>query len=213
MLRHSDQEYKQTRLIKLSRATMDAKFIAFAEWVNKKYAVQVLNIYTDIINDDTLRLQLIFEYETDLNKFFLKDRFTTSRYIVKAIDKKYKKLFQIMDPQPILILFYAFEPLAKEEANTSIPLKKITSLKEKYKNTVWEIARFGQHVTFFFYTKTQLKDAQRDGLTLNLKQAYFEILRKNDELNYFTLANLNAIFDSKENFDKNYNGNWRAYYS
>ena len=213
MLKPSDQEYKQTRLIKLGKASMEAKFIAFAEWLNKKYAVQVLNIYTDVINDDTLRLQLIFEYETDLNKFFLKDRFTTSKYIVKTIEKKYKELFQIMHPQPVLVLFYAFEPLAKEEVNTSVPQETIMSLKEKYKNTVWEIARFGQHVTFFFYTKAQLKGAQRDGLTINLKQAYFEILRENDELNYFTLANLNAIFDSKENFDKNYDGNWRAYYS
>ena len=213
MLRPSDQEYKQTRLIKLGKATIDEKFNDFAEWIKEKYAVQILNIYTDVINDDTLRLQLIFEHEADLNKFFLKDRFTSSKYVVKAIDKKYRELFQIIPSQPILVLFYAFEPLAKEEVNTSIPLKTIILLKEKYKDILWEIARFGQHVTFFFYTKAQLEDAQRDGLTAKLKQAYFEILKKDNELNYFTLTNLNAIFDSKENFDKNYDSNWRAYYN
>jgi len=212
MLKPSDQEYQQTRHIKLGKATIDEKFNDFAEWIKKKYAVQVLNIYTDVINDDTLRLQLIFEHEADLNKFFLKDRLTSSKRVVKAIDKKYRELFQIMDSQPVLVLFYAFEPLAKEEANTSIPLKMIISFKEKYKDTVWEIARFGQHVTVFFYTKAQLNEAQRDKLTEKLKQAYFEILKENDELNYFTLTNLNMIFDSKENFDKNYDGNWRAYY-
>lgn len=150
MLRPSDQEYKVTRQIKLGKSAIDTKFIAFAEWVNKKYNVQILNIHTNIINKNTLRLQLIFEYETDLNKFFLKDRFTSSIRVVNTITKKYKEIFYEVNSQPILVLFYAFEPLAKEEANTKFSLKTTTSLKEKYKDILWEIAKFGQHVTFFF---------------------------------------------------------------
>lgn len=213
MLKTSDQEYKQTRLIKLAKSKMDDKFSVFADWINKEYAVQILNIYTDVINSDTLRLQLIFEHETELSKFFLKDRFTSSKRIVNAIDKKYKELFQITHPQPVLVLFYAFEPLAKEEANTNIPLKTITSLKEKFEDTIWLISRFGQHTIFFFYTKTQLKKAQKSGFVEKLKEAYFECLKPHDKFNYFTMNNLNTVFDSKENFDKIYQGNWRAYYN
>lgn len=213
MLRPSDQDYKTTRLIKLGKKTMDEKFNAFADWINKKYLVQILNIYLDTLDNGRLRLQLIFEHETDLNIFFLKDPFTSSKRIVNIIEKKYKETFYLTNSQPVLVLFYAFEPLAKEEANTKISLKTITSIEENYKNVLWKIARFGEHVTFFFYTNTQLKKAKQSGLTVQLKQEYLEVLKHCDEFNYFTLSNFNAVFDSKENFDKNYNGNWRAYYN
>ena len=213
MGRPSDQEYKITRLIKLGKNMMDEKFNGFAEWIHQKYLVQILNIYTDTLDNGTLRLQLIFEHETDLSIFFLKDRFTSSKRMVNAIEKKYKETFQLAYLKPILVLFYAFEPLAKEEANTKISLKTITSIEEKYKNVLWKIARFGEHVTFFLNTNVQLKKAKQSGLTVQLKQEYLEVLKHYDEFNYFTLSNFNAVFDSKENFDKNYNGNWRAYYN
>lgn len=213
MLRPSDQEYKQTRLIKLGKTKMDEKFTAFAEWINEKYAVQILNVHTDVINENTFRLQLIFEHEAELSKFFLKDRFTASKQIINTIDKKYKEMFQITNSHPLLVLFYAFEPLAKEEANTNISPETITFFKEKYKDMLWQISRFGQHTTFFFYTKTQLKKAQKSGLVEKIKQAYFEVLKQHDEFHYFTINNFNAVFDSKENFDKTYQGNWRAYYN
>lgn len=132
MLRPSDQEYKITRLIKVGKNTMDEKFNAFADWINKKYLVQILNIYIDTLDNGTLRLQLIFEHKTDLNIFFLKDRFTSSKRIVNIIEKKYKETFHLTNSQPVLVLFYAFEPLAKEEANTKISLKTITSIEEKH---------------------------------------------------------------------------------
>lgn len=207
MLRLSDQEYKITRLIKLGKNNIDPKFNAFAEWIRKKYLVQILNIHTDTLDNGTLRLQLIFEHETDLSIFFLKDRFTSSKRIVNIIEKKYKETFQLSHSQPVLVLFYAFEPLAKEEANTKIPLTTITLIEEKYKNVLWKIARFGEHVTFFFYTNAELEKAKQSGLIVQLKQEYFEILKHFDEFDYFTLINFNAVFDSKENFDKNYNSN------
>lgn len=213
MLRTYDEEYKTTRLIKLGKLAIDPKFVDFGQWVNTKYDVQILNIYTDLINEHTLRLQLIFEYEIELKKFFLKDRFTKSTRIANRIVKKYNELFNPNDSQSILVLFYAFEPLAKEEANTKISLKMIATIKEKYNNVLWEITRFGEHVTFFFYTGVHLKEANESGLTTTLKLEYFETLKHFDEFNYFNLTNFNAVFDSKENFDKHYNSSWRAYYS
>ena len=213
MLRPSDQEYKITRLIKLGKNNMDEKFKAFADWINRKYLVRILNVYTDALDNGKLRLQLIFEHEADLSIFFLKDRFTSLKWIANTIEKKYKEVFHIANIQSVLVLFYAFEPLAKQEANTKISLATTTSIEEKYKIVLWKIARFGEHVTFFFYTNSQLKKAKQSGLTVQLKQEYFEILKHFDEFDYFTLSNFNAVFDSKDNFDKNYNGNWRAYYN
>lgn len=213
MLRITDPEYKNTRLIKLNKQKMDSKFDSFALWINQKYAVEILNIYTDTLEENTLRLQLIFEFESDRSKFFLKDRFTSSIRMKNDISKKYKKLVEPLLNQNILVLFYAFEPLAKEEANTKIPSKTIQAFKEKHKDVLWEVSRFGEHTSFFFNTQPELNRARKSGKTNELKEEYFKQLKHFDEFSYFNLANFNAVFDSKESFDKNYNGSWRAYYS
>lgn len=213
MLRITDPEYKNTRLIKLNRQKMDRKFDPFAQWINQKYAVEILNIYTDTLDEHTLRLQLIFEFDSDRSKFFLKDRFTSSIRMKNEISKKYEELVHPLFGQNILVLFYAFESLAKEEANTKIPPKTIQALKENHKDLIWEISRFGEHTSFFFHTQSQLNHARKSEKANEIKEEYFEQLKHFDEFNYFTLANFNAVFDSKESFDKNYNGSWRAYYS
>ncbi|RZJ79183.1 MAG: hypothetical protein EOO47_11580 [Flavobacterium sp.] len=141
--------------------------------------------------------------------------FKRSLYFINQNKKRYcKKYSELVEPnQNLLILFYAFETLAKEEANTKIPAKTIEGLEEKYKDLIWKMVRFGEHTTFFFYTQSQLKSALKTGKTAALKEEYFEQLKHFDEFNYFNLANFNAVFDSKESFDKNYDGSWRAYYS
>ncbi|TDG37220.1 hypothetical protein EZJ43_03620 [Pedobacter changchengzhani] len=212
MLRIHDPEYKETRLIKLGVQHLDKKFLQFADWINATYNVQILNIYVDVLNEDYTRVQLIFDQRSTLNQFFTKDRFTISHYKKNKIIKKYEELFK-PSFSSILLLIYAFEPLAREEANTKIPLKKIEAFKEKYKDLLWEIARYGEHVTFFFYTATQMKQQSKSGLTKLFKQEYFNILKPLDQFNYFTIDNFNSVFDSKENFDKKYNGNWRVYYN
>lgn len=213
MLRPSDQEYKLTRKIKLGEAALEEKFESLAIWINKKYKVNILNILSDTINSGTTRLQLIFEHQKDVDIFLLKNRFSQSSRKEKSIVKKYQDLFQDQILSPILVLFYAFEPLARVEAVANIPLKIKNAFKERYKDHLWEIVFFGEYVTFFFFTIQDLKKAEEQKQTAVIKEAYYALLKPYDRFGYFTLENFNAIFDSKENFDKNYDSNWRWYYS
>ena len=213
MLRTSDEEYQLTRKIKLGKMTMDEKFAPLANWINKAYNVVILNIITDTIQDDTTRLQLIFEHEKDTAVFLLQDRFSLSSRKRKAIEKKYRDLFQDDVSKSILVLFYAFEPLAREEAVASIPIKLRNAFKQKFSETLWEVAVFGQYVTFFFFTNDALHSAEQRKQTIAIKNEYYALLKPLDRFNYFTLENFNSIFDSKENFDLNYDSNWRWYYS
>lgn len=213
MLRPSDQEYQLTRKIRLGKLALDEKLIPMAIWINQKYNVEILNIITDIINGDTIRLQLIFERQKDVNPFLLKNGLSQSSRKGKIIAKKYQELFLDEALKSILVLFYAFEPLAREEAVTSIPIKMRNAFKERHHERLWEVAVFGQYVTFFFFTTEALKKAEEQQQTVIIKNEYYALLKPFDKFNYFTLENFNAIFDSKENFDKNYDGNWRWYYS
>lgn len=213
MLKPSDQEYQITKKIKIGKSAIDEKFTSFSDWINAKYNVEMLNIVADRINVDTTRLQLIFERQKDVDVFLLKNRFTQSSRKVKPIINQYKHLFKDEGIDSILILFYAFEPLAREEAVTSMPLKVRNAFKEKHKEDVWEVAVFGEHVTFFFFTNEDLKKAKQEKQTVLIKQEYYNLLKPYDQFNYFNFENFNAVFDSKENFDQHYDSNWRWYYS
>ncbi len=45
-----------------------------------------------------------------------------------------------------------------------------------------------------------------------LRIDYFNILKKYDEFDYIKMEDFSIAFDSKENLDKNYKGNWYFYY-
>ena len=92
-------------------------------------------------------------------------------------------------------------------------MKSKNAFKEKHKDKLWEVSIFGEYVTFFFFTNQELKKAEQQQQTLIIKEEYYSLLKPFDKFNYFTLENFHAIFDSKENFDKNFQSNWRWYYS
>lgn len=213
MLRHTDREYIETKKIKSGRLSLNKKFVPFANWIHSKYNIEILNIVTDYINEDTLRLQLIFEHQKDVERFRLKNQFTYSPLKERTIKKEYNNLFQDKIEDSILLLFYAFEPLAKEETMASIPVKIKNAFKEKYKDKLWGVSTFGEHVTFFFFTNDALKIAEHHKQTFRIKEEYYSLLKPFDKFNYFTLENFHAIYDSKENFDTKFESNWRWYYS
>jgi hypothetical protein len=213
MLRPKDKEYLLTRLIKLGKRKEATTHIPIMQWIFKKYNSKPLAIFTDALNESTVRLQIIFESKKETDFFLLKRTFGFSPQKQSAVAKKYLELMDEKPNKDILVLFYAFEPLAKEQANNKVPQKFIAGLKEKYKEQLWEIARYGEHTTFFFYTDEQLKRAKASNLLFSIKQEYYQTLKKFDEFGYFQLETFNTVFDSKENFDTHYNGNWRAYYN
>jgi len=212
MLRSSDQEYQITRQIKLGKSVMDERFMPFAEWINNKYHVELLNVITDTIDNGTIRLKLIFEHQKAVEVFLLKNQLSQSSRKGKTILKKYHELYPGDAEDSSFVLFYAFEPLAREEAVIKIPLKTKNAFKAKYNQLLWEIAVFGEHVTFFFFTNEALKKAELEKQTIAIKEAYYALLKPYDTFDYFSFENFHAVFDSKENFDRNYDSNWRSYY-
>ena len=95
MLNTRDQEYIDTKKIKSGHLALDEKFAPFASWINLMYKVEILNIVTDYINDDTLRLQLIFEHQKDVEIFRPVSSFTNSVRKEKAIKRNIMSFFRI----------------------------------------------------------------------------------------------------------------------
>ena len=70
MITPSDNDYKETKLIKQGKKVLPALFKELAQWIEKKFDVSVLNIYYDLMTyGNRPRLNVILEFSPDENKF------------------------------------------------------------------------------------------------------------------------------------------------
>ena len=77
---------------------------------------------------------------------------------------------------------------------------------------IWEISRCFGYVTFFFFSDDQVRRYEEEGKRGIYARMYFELLKPHDEFDYLRESDFNVKFDSKQNFDDNYRGNWLYYY-
>ena len=231
MITSKDLDYKETKLIKQGKKVLTYPLKDLAEWINKEYCVNVINIHYDYIQNNRPRLEIILEFKTDKRKFNDND-YNYDRNKQKAIADKFNELISLKDNEPkhifkffkkdisskyntndIFISFSAFEPIAKEEANNRIPEEKVQDLKNKLNNKdLWKISRFFSSATFFFYTDEQVIEYSKDESMKIFEEAYFNLIKPYDEFDYIKKENFRLNIDSKENFDNNFSSNWYYYY-
>jgi hypothetical protein len=233
MIVPSDKDYQETKLIKEGKASIEPDFRPLADWVDKNFNVKVLNIYYDITTGAYKkrfpRLNIIFEHPEDELKFrngylgnFHQDK-------QKIIAKKFNELVNgnkrgsvwsliklkksKYDVKGLYVIFDAFKPVARTEANEGIPEVEIDRLLIEINNPdIWKIVRFAAGVTFFFYTDKQSENAKTTGYIDRLQGKYFDLLKKYDRFDYFDRQTFSVSVDSKENFEKKYEGNWYYYF-
>ncbi|MGE5447132.1 MAG: hypothetical protein ACM3PR_02140 [Bacteroidales bacterium] len=234
MITPRDKEYKQTKQIKQGKLTIKAEFKPLAEWIDKEFGVKTINIiYYTIEKVQRPALNICLEFESDKGKFHDTSNFNFDIIKTQAIGKKFKSILQeqgiIKDKglfdffqkdcdakykaNNIWIVFSAFEPIAKAEANESVPEEKIQELKRSLANKdLWGISRAFTGATFFLYTEKQVEVYSKNGIKEEWTDKYYNLLQQYDEFHYFKKDFYSIYLDSKENFDKNYQGNWYYYY-
>lgn len=229
----TDKEYKETKKIMLNKAKMNPDFVELANYIDKTFSVKTINIIYDTFDREKRpRLNICFEFEREKQSFYdnignfnskkqqvIADKFKKSLkeqkiirekrffdFLIKPKNVKYKT-------DNVWVFFSAFEPIAKIEANESVPQNKIIQLKKELDNEeLWEISRAFSGITFFLYTDEQLKRFEKSETRKIWASKYYDILQAYDEFGYFERNNFNIYLDSKENFDNNYDSNWFYYY-
>jgi hypothetical protein len=233
MLSSSNPDYVDTKLVKQGVKQLTPIFKELADWIYETFDTKVLNIYYDKIDTDKdrPRLNIIFEFHQAVDRFkddngnydsvkqnliaeqfqqLLKSKSVQSNSLLDRIFKKPPAAQ--FDTYRLYVIFTAFEPIAREEVNQKIPQVEIHRLKQELRpKKVWEIYREFATTTYFFYTDKQIEDYTKDGTTQKMKQQYFELLKKYDEFDYIKPNTHFLNFDSKENFDKNFESNWFWY--
>jgi hypothetical protein len=81
-----------------------------------------------------------------------------------------------------------------------------------YQDEVWHVSMNGNNRTIFYYTEEQLKKNSSNGINDALRAQMLAILKKYDTYQCFGEHSLMIYFDSKESFDRDYDGKWHYYY-
>ncbi|MDR2951524.1 MAG: hypothetical protein LBV71_20230 [Prevotella sp.] len=203
-----DKIHQLTKKIRQGRSSIKQEFIPLAKRIHQTYNVKPLNI---VYQDTTLKI--IFEFEKEAKMFELKGGSFDSRkqqaiasfFLDEVRSGEYSE-------KDIRVVFSAFEPEAKHDVLDSIPADEIDLFVERYQDkNIWKVAKY-LYISAFVYTEEQRKRALADGTKELLKEELFTLVKKYDEFNYFTRENFIFYLDSKEIFDKDFQGNWWYYY-
>jgi hypothetical protein len=217
MISPSDIEYELTKKIKKGISKIEFPFDLLADWIHATYNAKPINIIYDLLpHDNRPRLQVIFDSQADSILFAGKNRLFPDKTKSSMIITRFKKIVSDLPHYKldnIFVVFSSFEKVAKVEVNLKVPKIKIDNIKEKVNLEIWEIYTDFYSIVIFFYTNLQLDNYIKDGNTKDkLKNLYFDLFKEYDEFDYLNKNEFEIQFDSKENFDKNYQSNW-FYYS
>jgi hypothetical protein len=219
MLMPSDKDYQQTKRIKQEGTRLQAPFAELADWICTNYDVAVINvIYDTVIPDSRPRLSVVLELDADLVKFRENPLGNFKRSDQQRIASEFERILADypkarFTTDGLLVVFNSFEAVARIEVNESVPDEEISKLKRHINNTeLWEISRCFDGVTFLFFTDKQFNRAKKEGVCESYALEYSRMVERYDEFEYLKRSGLAFSFDSKENFDANYEGNWFYYY-
>lgn len=219
-MNYLDIEYRDTKYIKRNNLKLNAPFQELSDWIESFYKVKVLNIIYDLMRYDKRHsiLKVILEKEEDRNTFRDKElHLNFSEEKQKNISDKFSQIVKRdnltkYQYEKLYVGFSAFEPTAQEDANEKVKDSEIENLKSKLADDrLWQIRRMFGSVTFFFYTDKQMEEAKTQGLLVTYSKEYLNLIKQYDEFGYLNEANFSVIFDSQENFETNYQGNWFYY--
>lgn len=235
MISPSDKEYKQTKQIMLGKETMNSDFRPLADFIDKTFGVRTINIVYDTIDKGTRpRIGIFFEYSHEAQGFYQnngvvhfdsnKQKLIANKFRQTLIEQgliKENGFFDFLGKSEktkyqtdnIWIYYSAFEPIARDEANESVPQEKVMQLKTELNcEDLWEISRCFSGTTFFLYTDEQVKQYKNSETGKIWAAKYFDLLEPYNEFGYFKREKFNIYLDSKENFDNKYESNWHYYY-
>lgn len=228
LIENSTLLYEEAKACKRGKS-QTAVFESLKTWIKASFGFEVVCIQIETV--ERPRLHIWLEKQEDCDWFY--HEFEDSKLISYQIAEKYKMLVNeepsnthwlqriklyytvIPKPEPLknLYCFYScFSQKAIKESCSKVPSHDIEALIYKYKkDKVWEIHIYDNYAYVFVYIHSDIEEV-KSSIENELKGQWYEMLKSHDEFGYIDLNTINIIFDSKENFDTNYQGQWHYYY-
>jgi hypothetical protein len=215
----SDPDYQDTKRVMQGQKTLAPALRALADWIATHWpGMTVLNLYYDLgertARKGLPRLNVVLETEAECRQF-QGSNFDPARQadLVAAFgDILTRHPGTAFSTRDMSVVFTAFEPVARTEAIWSITREDIIVLEAKLNNpAIWTIKAEWHGASVFFHTEAEKKSLCDGPFSAACVDAFAEVVRKYDAFGYFARRPATLCFESKENFDKTYHGNWFFY--
>jgi putative heme iron utilization protein len=228
--------FSSDKLYKLSKEALRGRkqeevYERLIHWVNLRYKINAIYVDFNIeSNGKQSKLHLILKDQSDYQKML--DNSGYNSIIQDEIAGKFREILREEDSDidtkiiaekvfkffrkpktNIWVCYSNFINVYSAEISTELTKNEIKTLVEKYKvGNIWEIHTNGFYITVFFEKESHIEENKENLFFENLKREYFEIVKQKDEFGFFKKDKIILLFDSKENFDKNFESNWYYYY-
>lgn len=234
MLSPRDPEYAEARLYKLGKRRMVPPFSTLAEWIEEQYGIAPLQVRLDVPDAGALqkyRLDVVLDREGEQARFRSVDRLNYDQAKQAAIGEQFLALAREADHsgsvlgkllpfskarvsmpkdiEDLFVVFSAFEKVAREEANIAVADVECEELAKVL--GLWKTHRQFGAVTFMFETDREVELAEKDGRAEVCRTRYAELLKPHDAFGYFADRPIWSKCDSRETFERDYQGNWFCY--
>lgn len=210
--------YNETKKIKCGELKMSPLLKELSEWLEDEFKVKTLNFRFEVIRiskRNKFRLSIVVDNKEDYEKMD-PDFFQQNEEVKNFIALKFKG-FALKHNFPInkrikniFVVFRDFSKEARSEANERAVKGFSEEIKSRYPN-VWSVYGVFDSLIVFYYLNIDVEINKNNGVNEAVRAQYYQAVKQFDEMNYFTLGNLDMKFDSKENLDENYDGNLYSY--
>ena len=185
------------------------EFQHLIDWIKSEFDIVVYNVIYDTMRfkDKTL-LNIILKREDDQEEFHKKVGVEENSKVTSYFESYYRDSDKY-NSQGIHVDTETFESAYKFRLSKNLGLAKDYLIK-KY-SEIWHIDLF--IYTFFTFTYKDEQIEQFKQQINELSEQIYEILKPFDEFNFLEISDIKIHLDSKENFDRNYDGNWLRYFN
>ena len=217
----NDIQNIQTKKVLRGETKVDSLKQGLMDWISNRFKINVINIEYDKIDQGKRdRLNVIVKKRIDADKMhhngpdYSGYKKEYQQEILDAFLKIYDgSNFMDFDAEfKPWVCYHVFDDVAISEANGEIGIEKLSEITKEYSEIgIWQIVQFFEATIVFLFEVKQLEELDK-GKAESLRKRLFKEVKAHDEFDILKEDRFTINFDTKENLDKNYEGDMINYF-
>ena len=215
MINVEEPHYTETLNILRGATELPPVFADLKAHIEAVYTVPVANFILDTLQDGRPRLRVLLLEDTKL----MRSGYNYDRKKQDAIASAFRRLKALHSFMPgasldnLFVCYSDFRMDIQSEVAKKACAEAIPAIKRRVgrRAKIWRLDKIFTGLFVFYETMEQVEKYARNGVSAKIEKIYTELLRKYDEFAVFSSGPV-ITFDSKENVDKNFEGNLFYYY-
>jgi len=220
MLFGNKQLFSLVRSAKLGHVELPLVLAQLRDWIHDELDVSVVHIVFDHIDigppAGRSRLNIILETDADYDSWKT-DVVTIRPDVERRVKSQFTKLAKTepdtYDTDDVLLTLDNFSDECLGRAcSTFLKTDADRIAKDFVAVPIWKIDGFSRDLVVFLKTAKDIRLNTDNGTCATISDRCFDAVKPHDEFGYLSDNSFRLKFDSKENLDKNYNGNLFYYW-